>query len=83
MTFANWTNSIIGIINTVVVPLIFACAFVVFLWGVLNYFFFHGGNEEKRKEGRSFVVWGLLGMVLLFGVWGVVNLLLSTLGFAS
>jgi hypothetical protein len=29
-----------------------------------------------------FAFWGLLGMVVLFSVWGFVNLLLSTLGVA-
>ncbi|MBI3572308.1 hypothetical protein HY091_02130 [Candidatus Kaiserbacteria bacterium] len=82
MTFATWANGIVGALNTVVVPLIFALAFVVFLWGVLKYFFLHGGDEAKRSEGRQFVVWGVLGMVVLVSVWGIVNILLSTLGIA-
>ena len=82
MTFANWVNGIIGALNTIVVPIIFALAFISFLWGVVNYFFLHPGDESKRAEGRQFVLWGLLGMVVLFSVWGVVNILLSTLGIA-
>lgn len=84
MTFAqfigNGSTGIIGIVNVVIVPVIFALAFLVFIWGVLNYFVIHGGDEKKREEGRQFVLWGILGMVLLFSVWGVVSLLLSTLG---
>jgi hypothetical protein len=34
-------------------------------------------------EERQFMIWGILGMVLLFGVWGVVNLIAATLGFSS
>jgi hypothetical protein len=86
MTFKDFIGSgstgIIGILNTVIVPVIFALAFAVFVWGVMNYFFLHGGNEEKRSEGRQFVFWGIIGMVVLFSVWGFVNLLLSTLGIA-
>jgi hypothetical protein len=78
----NNSTGVIGILNTVIVPVIFALAFAVFVWGVVNYFFLHGGNEEKRTEGRQFVFWGILGMALLFSVWGFVNLLLSTLGIA-
>ena len=78
----NGSTGFIDLLNTVVVPVIFALAFLVFVYGVVNYFFFHPGDEKKREEGRAFVLWGLLGMVVLFSVWGFVNLLLSTLGIA-
>jgi hypothetical protein len=84
MTFAQFvgsgTTGVIGLLNTVAVPVIFALSFAAFVWGVMNYFFLHGGNEEKRSEGRQFVLWGILGMVVIFSVWGFVNILLSTLG---
>lgn len=86
MTFAQFIGSgstgVIGFLNVVVVPVIFALAFLVFIWGVVNYFFLHTGDETKREEGRKFLMWGLLGVVVLFSVWGFVNLLLSTLGIA-
>jgi hypothetical protein len=86
MTFAQFIGSgstgVIGLLNTVVVPVIFAFAFAAFVWGVMNYFFLHGGDETKRTEGRQFVLWGIIGMVVLFSVWGFVNIMLSTLGIA-
>ena len=86
MTFAQFVGSgstgIIGALNTIVVPLIFAFAFAAFIWGVVNYFFFHGDDETRRGEGRQFIFWGILGMVVLLSVWGLVRLLLSTLGIA-
>jgi len=86
MTFKDFvgsgTSGIIGVLNTVVVPLIFTLAFAAFIWGVVNYFFFHGDEESKRAEGRQFILWGIIGMAVLFSVWGFVNLLLSTLGIA-
>ena len=86
MTFAEFvgsgTTGVIGALNTVVVPLIFALAFAAFIWGVANYFFLHGGEDKSREEGKQFILWGILGMVVLFSVWGLVNMLLSTLGIA-
>ena len=83
MTFkqfiGNGDTGIIGIINTVIVPVIFALAFLVFIWGVFQ-FVVNAGDETKRTEGRKFILWGLLGIVVLFSVWGFVNMLLSTLG---
>jgi len=84
MTFAQFvgsgTTGIIGVINTVVVPLIGAFIFTVFIWGVVQYFFLHGSEDKSREEGRKFIFWGILGMVMFFSVWGFVNILLSTLG---
>lgn len=81
-TFKDYVTAIVGVINTIIVPIIFAFAFLAFVWGVVNYFFLHGGEDTKREEGRKFIFWGILGMVVLFSVWGFVNLLLSTLGIA-
>jgi Type IV secretion system pilin len=87
MTFADYigttpTTGVIGLINLVLVPVIFALAFLVFIWGVIKYFIIHGGEETKRVEGRQFVLWGLIGIVVLFSVWAFVNILLSTLGIS-
>lgn len=86
MTFASFIgdsgSGIIGILNTVVVPLIFAGIFAVFIWGVVQYFFLHVDDEKARATGRQFALWGILGIVVLLSVWGLVNVLLSTLGIS-
>ncbi|HUY05265.1 MAG TPA: hypothetical protein VMV62_00915 [Candidatus Paceibacterota bacterium] len=86
MTFAQFvgtsSSGLIGVLNTVVVPIIFTLAFAAFIWGIVNYFFLHGGEETKREEGKEFILWSIIGIVVLFSVWGFVNLLLSTLGIA-
>ena len=92
MTFAQFVGSgstgIIGAMNTILVPLIIAFAFLVFIWGVVKYFFIKPtgadsfGDRGGYAEGRQFILWGILGIVVLFSVWGFVNLLLSTLGIA-
>lgn len=73
--------NLIHIIDAVFVPLIFSIAFIVFIWGVFRYFIAGAGDEEKRKEGRKFITWGLIGFFLMFAVWGIVNLLINSLGF--
>ncbi len=87
MTFAQFvgdgSSGLIGAINTSVVPVIFAFAFAAFVWGVMKYFFINVDDQTKREEGRQFILWGVLGMVVLFSVWSLVNILLSTLLPAS
>lgn len=71
-------NLITGIINGVLVPLIFAIAFVVFIWGVFTYFIASGDNDEKRENGKKLMLYGIVGFFLMVSVWGLVNILLGT-----
>ncbi len=77
------TTGVVGAINTVIVPVIFALALAAFVWGIYKYFILGAANESEKAEGRTFALWGLIGIVLLFSVWGFVNLLLSTLGLTA
>jgi hypothetical protein len=85
MTFAKFvgsgTTGVFGVLSTIVIPFIGSLAFFIFVWGVLKYFFFNNhGDSKQLEEGRAFVLWGLLGLVVLFSVWGFLNIVLSTLG---
>ncbi len=68
----------IQLINNVLVPLVFAIAFVVFIWGVFQYFIQGGADEEKREAGKSLMLWGIIGFFVMASVWGLVNILRGT-----
>jgi hypothetical protein len=69
----------IFIINYVLVPLIFAAAFLVFLWGVFRaYIFKHG--EEEVTNGHQLILWGIVGFVVMISLWGIVNVVSNTFG---
>lgn len=69
---------ITGLINDVLVPLIFALAFVVFIWGVFVYFIQGGSDEEKRTQGQQLMLYGIIGFFVMVSVWGLVNILVGT-----
>ena len=69
---------VIGLINNIAVPVIFALAFIVFIWGVFTYFIAGGSDEEKRGKGRSLMLYGLLGFFVMVSVWGLVNILVGS-----
>lgn len=78
MTFANWVNSIaIPIVDLGILPLLYALAFLFFLYGIVRFFF--STNEEVRQEGRQFAFWGIIALAALFSVWGIVRVLLTSL----
>lgn len=62
------------------VPLVFAVAFIVFLFGVFQTFIAGAANEEKRAEGVKLVTYGIVGFFLMLSVWGLVSLLTNTFG---
>ncbi len=71
---------IIGIINTVAVPVLFAVAFIVFIFGIFQYFILGRGSEEAQQQGRALMLYGLIGFFLMVSVWGLVNILVGTFG---
>jgi NADH:ubiquinone oxidoreductase subunit 2 (subunit N) len=76
-------STIINIINQVLVPIVFALAFIVFIWGVFLYFIQGGHDEEKRETGRTLMLYGIIGFFLMVSVWGLVNILLGTFQFGN
>lgn len=76
-TFAELTDGIVDLVNTTIVPLIYALAFLLFIVGMVRFFFL--GGEEGREKGKQFMLWGVIGFVVLFSVWGIVRLLLTAL----
>ena len=75
----NSISSLSGIVGKLVAFLIGA-AVLVFLWGVLRYVFLSQGDPEKRSEGRGFMIWGIVALVVMTSVWGLVNLVKNTAG---
>lgn len=59
--------------------LIVAAAVVWFMWGVFK-FIMSAGDEEKRKEGTSMMVAGIIGIAVMVSVWGLVRWVTSTAG---
>jgi len=70
--------SIRDIINLYLVPLLFAVALIVFLWGIYQYFIQGAANEESQKKGRTFALYGIIGLVIISSVWGLVRIVTST-----
>lgn len=77
MTFAQFTDSIVGLVDGAVIPLMYALAFIMFLIGMVRFFFM--GGEEARQKGKQFMLWSIIGFVVLFAVWGIVRLFLTIL----
>jgi len=69
---------IIDTINNVLVPVLFAVAFIVFLWGAFDAFILGANSEEVKIKGKNLMLWGLIGFFVMVSVWGLVNILTNT-----
>ncbi|MDO8514657.1 MAG: hypothetical protein Q7S50_03885, partial [bacterium] len=78
----NYSNSITWTINYILVPVLMAVAFIVFLFGVYKYFIQGAADEKSRTDGRQFTLWGVVGFVVILSLWGIVNIFMSTLGLS-
>lgn len=77
MTLQNIVGNITNILNFYVIPLIVTLALIYFLWGV-SMLIFNASSEEKKNEGKSIMIWGIIALFVMVSVWGLVNVLQGT-----
>ncbi|HTH93134.1 MAG TPA: hypothetical protein VL576_01480 [Candidatus Paceibacterota bacterium] len=84
--YADKLDDVLFKINTNIVnPAIefaFIIATVIFLWGVLE-FIWGAGDATKRQKGRDHMLWGFVGFVIMFGVYGIMTLATNTLNITG
>ena len=67
--------------NEIVNPLIklfFAIAIIYFLYGMLE-FILNQSNDEKKTDGKSHMFWGVVGIAIMLGVWGIISMIVNTI----
>jgi TRAP-type C4-dicarboxylate transport system permease small subunit len=74
-------NSILTKVSAYILnPLIFilfSVAFIYFAWGVIQLI---NADANKKSEAKDAVVWGLVGMFIMFSTYGIIRLILDTFG---
>lgn len=38
-------------------------------------------DEEAKKSGKNRIIYGLIGFVVIFSMWGLVGIVINTFGF--
>lgn len=66
-------------LNSLIVVL-FAMATVYFFWGIIEYVIGSHGDIKKLDQGRQHLFWGLIGMTIMLGAWGIVIMIKNSLG---
>ena len=74
---------IINTINNIIVPVLFAVAFIVFLWGAFTTFILGANEAEAKENGKHLMIYGLIGFFVMVSIWGLVNIMTGSIGFGN
>ncbi len=77
----GFLGNIVEFMNGTLVPLVFAVAFLVFIWGMFKTFILGGSDPGKQEEGKQLMLYAIVGFVIMVSLWGIVNLLSEGFGF--
>ena len=78
--FGEFATGVTNLINQFLIPLFIAIAVLGFIWGVFKYFILGSDDEEKRKEGRSLMLYAIIGFVAIVALWGIVEFVAGAFG---
>ncbi len=78
----SFVKNVNSLIVNPIIELLFALALAFFIYGVLE-FVLNQESEDKRTIGKRHMLWGLVGMTIMLGVWGILQVALDTLGITG
>lgn len=73
-------ENIITFSTNVLIPFIIGIGFLVFVWGMFQYFIAGGANDDSKDKGKSLMIYATVGFLLIIVFWGIVNLLAGFTG---
>ncbi|HEY4524913.1 MAG TPA: hypothetical protein VJL39_00940 [Candidatus Paceibacterota bacterium] len=76
---SNIITKFVGEVVNPIIAVFFAIGFLIFVYGIFE--FIMGMRKGAiNDEGKSHMLWGLVGMLIMVSVLGIINLLKTTLG---
>lgn len=81
-TLNGFITNVDNVIINPLIALLFALAVVYFLYGMLE-FLMNQANDEKKTSGKSHMLWGVIGIAIMLGVWTILGVLVTTLGVSG
>ena len=76
-TVGGFICKIQEILNSII-PVLIALGVLYLVWGIVRYVI--GDSEEAKKKGRDRIIFGLIGLAVIIGIWGLVFIITNTFG---
>ena len=78
-TLSDLIGSAIGYLNEAL-ALLMGFGVVAFVFFVVRYFIV---ANDKRAEGAQYIMWATIAFFVIFSMWGLVNILISTFNIGT
>lgn len=79
ITIIPFLDRVSELILNPIISLLFALSFVYFIYGIINFIRLEPG-DSKKTEARDAIIWGLVGMLVMFSTYGLISFVLNTFG---
>ncbi len=80
-TFGGVVLEVVGIIN-MLVPILVSLAIIFFFWG-MSKFILHSDSADGIKNGRNYMLWGIVALFVLFTFRVLIGLVSDELEIGS
>lgn len=62
-----------------IIPIIFVLTFIVLGWGMIKAWILKSGDATEVEKGKNLILWGVIGLVIMSGIWGILAILRNSL----
>lgn len=84
MTIIPFLYRVDKLILNPLIKLAFAVSFVVFIYGIVRFLSVDSSDKgTTRVEARNSILWGIVGMIIMFSVYGIIRFTLGTFGITD
>ena len=80
---ASSLSKIVSVIVVPIVELVFALAVVFFVWGAAGLILNRDATGDKRKQSFDHILWGIIGMFIMIGCYGIIRIIAATIGVSA
>jgi uncharacterized membrane protein YidH (DUF202 family) len=74
-------NKFTDVIVNPILALIFTAGLLLFIFGIVEFMWGLSTAAEGKEKGKQHMLWGLIGMFIMVGAWGILRLLVHTVGY--
>ena len=76
-------NTFLNVIVNPLLLLLSAVGLLVFFWGVVEFLAGLNGIGDKKEDGRKHMLWGVVGMFIMFSAYAILGIISTTVGGPS
>jgi hypothetical protein len=78
ITIVPFLEKLSTVVLNPIIGLLFAVSFLIFVYGIAN-FINSETTSTKRTEGKQKIIWGLVGMLIMFSAFGIIHAIITTI----